>query len=234
MRQEKGNALFLILIAVALFAALSYAITQSGRGGGGIDREQAEIAAAQIFNYAAAMKTAHQRLMVLGGVDQVQLTFEDEDPSGTCYSGVTGTTCTTIGLFSSETGLPAPDIEPFFDTSVSDNRKMVWISSRLRDSDGDDYGTSAPDTFVGYAAIRDEICEAINRKSTGSDTIPLSTPGSDASGTASNFVQLDNTTSPPAGDPFVTTASLSFEIPADNACMFFNGSNLYVTILDIN
>jgi len=64
---QKGNALFLILIAVALFAALSYAVTQSGRSGGGVDKEQAIIGASQLTQYASQISQSIQRLKLLGG-----------------------------------------------------------------------------------------------------------------------------------------------------------------------
>ncbi|MDD9899367.1 MAG: hypothetical protein OXT65_00110 [Alphaproteobacteria bacterium] len=64
---SKGNALFLILIAVALFAALSYAVTQSGRGSGSIDREQQEIDTAEIIQYVGQIQHAIQRLVLVSG-----------------------------------------------------------------------------------------------------------------------------------------------------------------------
>lgn len=75
MKNTSGNALFLILIAVALFAALSYAITSSGRGGGNINKEQAQILAAQLTQHTARMRSAVQRLMLLNGCADTDLAF---------------------------------------------------------------------------------------------------------------------------------------------------------------
>lgn len=66
-RGESGNVLFLILIAVALFAALSYAVTQSTRGGGGSsDSETTLINSAQITQYPASVRTAVVRMIIAG------------------------------------------------------------------------------------------------------------------------------------------------------------------------
>ena len=72
---ESGNVLFLILIAVALFAALSYAVTQSTRTGGGTgDNETSLISSAQLTQYPAGIRTAVVR-MIIGGTDVSNLEF---------------------------------------------------------------------------------------------------------------------------------------------------------------
>ena len=71
---EKGNVLFLILIAVALFAALSYAVTQTSRSPNGTGGTDLKIRAAQVIQYPAIVRTAIMR-MTINGVPLDDLEF---------------------------------------------------------------------------------------------------------------------------------------------------------------
>lgn len=76
--RERGNVLFLILIAVALFAALSYAVTSSSRTSSGTtDGESNLINSAQITQYPASVRTAVVR-MLINGVTADQLEFNNQ------------------------------------------------------------------------------------------------------------------------------------------------------------
>lgn len=81
MGKQNGNALFLILIAVALFAALSYAVTQSSRGGGSIDREEQMINQAVSEQCSAAVNYAVNKLKLVGGCAASEISYELDDGS---------------------------------------------------------------------------------------------------------------------------------------------------------
>lgn len=72
--KERGNVLFLILIAVALFAALSYAVTQSTRGGGNADSESSLIDSASLTQFGSSLAVAVMRMQI-SGVDETDLCF---------------------------------------------------------------------------------------------------------------------------------------------------------------
>jgi hypothetical protein len=78
---KSGTALFIILIAVALFGALAYAVTHSGRGAATVDPEQVDLLAARIVQYSTAVSVAVQR-MVLTGTALTDLDFTSDGPSG--------------------------------------------------------------------------------------------------------------------------------------------------------
>lgn len=119
MRRQDGNALFLILIAVALFAALSYAITSSGRGGGNIDRETNKIAAAQILDSANALQRAVQKLQILNGCSDTQLSFENDTVAGYTNTGDPRGDETCHIFKSDGAGLAWPQIKGLDDTNIN-------------------------------------------------------------------------------------------------------------------
>ena len=75
--------MFLILIAVALFAALSYAVTSSSKGGGsGITKDKAKLHAAEIIQYATQMEQTVSRLRVINQCSDTQISFDGTTMTG--------------------------------------------------------------------------------------------------------------------------------------------------------
>lgn len=74
---EKGSVLFYILIAVVLFAALSYSVGTMMRGGGEnqVGQERAKILAAEVLNYGRAIRSAVQDMRISNGCAATDIRF---------------------------------------------------------------------------------------------------------------------------------------------------------------
>lgn len=87
---QEGNVLFLILIAVALFAALSYAVTQSSRSGSGDAGSETNLVnSAQMTQYPASIRTALVRMLV-GGTAASSLNFNPPSDFANLESNAVG------------------------------------------------------------------------------------------------------------------------------------------------
>lgn len=91
---QRGNILFLILLAVVLFAALSYAVTQSMRGGGkDASNENVQAGAAAISQYVALLRSEVQRLMLTNDCKPANLDWRNAQ-----YVRYNGTTIDSLGI----------------------------------------------------------------------------------------------------------------------------------------
>lgn len=114
MKREAGNALFLILIAVALFAALSYAVTNSGRGSGNIDRENFSLAFAEVQDIIGQYQYAMKRVLILNRVqiERLDARFDDANFVNTnCTLGGQSTPGECQMFHEDGGGLPRPGLE---------------------------------------------------------------------------------------------------------------------------
>lgn len=82
MINERGNVLFLVLIVAALFAALSYAVTQSSDGSGSsIDYERNEILASDILKYSKTLERGVNTILS-NGHSENDISFAHDDLTG--------------------------------------------------------------------------------------------------------------------------------------------------------
>ena len=82
-QSERGNVLFYVMFAVALLAALSYAVSQSGRGSiTQLNAEKARLLADEILQYGNVLASAAAQLRLRGCKD-TEISFENPILTGT-------------------------------------------------------------------------------------------------------------------------------------------------------
>ena len=157
-QSEKGNVLFLILIAVALFAALSYVVTQSTRSGGGsTEREKNILSSAQMTQYPTALRTSIIR-MVLAGVAIENVKF---DAPGT---GPFNTLSTSQLVFHPQGGGATFQQAPQ-ELSASGNSQLAWTYNAEFDVPGIGInGAGGNDVIAFLPGISSGICRQVNEE----------------------------------------------------------------------
>lgn len=207
---QQGNVLFLILIAVALFAALAYAVSLSMRStsGGGASTEKSEMTASEVMNFAIAVRGAFERLR-LNGCTINQINF-----ASTAYQFIDNTTFNQANTLSPVSGrcdifgpnggnIPAQKIQTniYTDTSgcgaPASNIKPGHFTFDTGAAPG--VGTGSNDIVLRVGGLKNEVCERINRIALGQAIVPVSTQG------YSNFTgaNIDAANSSGAEDPLV-------------------------------
>jgi hypothetical protein len=221
---QSGNVLFLILIAVALFAALSYAVTQSTRGGGNANDETSKIDAALISQYSTSLNLAVMRMNITGGVSNLELEFNPPSELGSCTSG--GRNC----IFHPSGGGATYQAAPA--NLVTGSTSVDWIYNTNNDVSGigSDGGTSATaETVAILPGVTDSVCQKINEEVGLGSTIPGEDNSVDLTTQQKNGYSFSS-----SGDPIDADLSGSVLSGYSSGCFDSNGINYYYHTLSEN
>ena len=172
MHRQSGNVLFLILIAVALFAALSYAVTSSSRSGGSsTSKEKATASASVILSWLASVDAAVMRLHLSKDLAYEDITFGanakwyDGTSVSNSYHNARCTTNNCRVFHPDGGGLPQPNFVSYAVTNAGlgpTNTAPGYIG--LHTMPWPDAGTSARDVVMIIIGIQPNICDALNQK----------------------------------------------------------------------
>jgi hypothetical protein len=150
--KQNGNVLFFILIAVALFAALSYAVSNGMRGGGNtITKEQAKIAAGDILRSMEAIRKGYAYLMNEGcSIDDIEF----DNPA------TTNLTCQISHPQGAGISYPSNISKYQLDPDVANDGNFLFVDNIAVAN----LGTSTAERMALMNFVDTNVCIAINNQ----------------------------------------------------------------------
>jgi len=158
---ERGNALFIILLAVALIAALTMTLSRSGSSvvqSGNI--EQQRVQGSQLLRYAKSIETAIQQIK-LRGISENDISFEN----ATTTTDYTNANCTSTDCRLFDVGGAGLAYRNF--SSANDGSDWIFTGANNIGTTAGPIGTTADgsgnDIIMLLPNVRSSLCVQINR-----------------------------------------------------------------------
>ena len=185
-KYSNGNVLFLILIAVALFAALSYAVTKSTRSGSSdTSNEKSVVGAGEVMDLITSVDTAVQRLKASGcAVTQINVGFLGAYPSmGRNFGNVNAPTdgrCDVSKITATALKVSPSALDSKFAGRPSYG--TIFTHKNFGVTGTPNNGNSG---YLIVPYVTDKVCKNINQKLFGISNIP------DSGATTNNYQPWD-------------------------------------------
>lgn len=154
IKSQSGSVLVYILIAVALFGALSFVVAQMMRSGSGdqIGEQKASLLADEIMAYGQVLRRSIQPLRISNGCEESDISFEM--PLLTGYANGSNVKCQ---LFNNAGG-GATYVKPSLE--YGDGSDWVFTGSNVASG----VGSAEPDLVAILPNISLQVCKSINSK----------------------------------------------------------------------
>lgn len=182
---QRGNAMIYVLIAIALFAALSFTLSRQTDTGeaGTLRAEQAELYATQIMSYAAQARNVLDQMQGTGS-DVSELIFTLPTQGG--FNAAAASANIHKVYHPQGGGLNPGTLAPAVVEGTETDPPPGWYLGRFMNVEwtplaagntAGPAGAEAPyeDVILVAFQIKREICEKINENITGSTAIPVMT-----------------------------------------------------------
>ncbi|MBX2834717.1 MAG: hypothetical protein KTR28_07070 [Micavibrio sp.] len=214
INSQRGSAIFMILIAIALFAALSFAVGNMMRGGNSdmLTEERAALTANGILDYAALLKRTIQDLRISNACEDTDISF-----ANTTVAGFTNGANVSCQVFHSSGGAakytaPAADAGTATEWTFTGHHSIHQVG-----------GTpNASDLLMILPNVNDAVCSQINQKLGRAQSIT----GSGTTSVSSAKFTGTYTSGPHIGNdpPFEMNGFMS-------ACFTLGGVNYFYSVL---
>ena len=162
-KNQSGSALYFILIAVALFAALSFMVSESLRSGGTqISEEKTRVLVSAILDYGRTMRQTVQTLRI-NGCEKTDINFENNIISGYTNGGAPpDNACDVFNIDGGGANYVKPNTDALDKSQTASALYGEWYfagEEALSGSMGDD---TLSDLILYLPWINEQTCLKIN------------------------------------------------------------------------